>query len=210
MSVNKSQQVTTSRSRFRQESKRSDRHRHTTTRATHARRQERAPHARDTHATTRAPHARDTHATRTKTGASAPRTRHARDTHATRTRHARDKEPSKEASSKAPPRPPASISSAKAAWWKAAGQLPAREHELFRAQEHAVQVAEQHEHDRDRDQVALVELELHAVGSSALKLFAVNTSQFQSSCSRPTLPARCLLVCSTSERAAKVSSCKVL
>ena len=73
---------------------------------------------------------------------------------------------------------------AKAAWWKAAGQLPAREHELFRAQEHAVQVAEQREHDRDRDQVALVELELHAVGGSALKLFTVNTSKFYSFCSR--------------------------
>ena len=71
----------------------------------------------------------------------APRTRHARDNEsAPRTRHARDKEPSKEASSKAPPRPPASISSANAACWDAAGQLPAREHELFRAQEHAVQV----------------------------------------------------------------------
>ena len=47
-----------------------------------------------------------------------------------------------------------------------------------------MQVAEQREHDRDRDQVALVELELHAVGSSALKLFTVNTRKFHLSSTR--------------------------
>ena len=73
-------------------------------------------------------------------------------------------------------RPEARLRAAEAA--ETARQLSARVHELFRAQEHAVQVAEQHEHEHDRDQVALMELQFHAVGSSALKLFMANTSKF--------------------------------
>ena len=46
-------------------------------------------------------------------------------------------------------------------------EIPACAHQLLGAQQHAVQVAQQHENDRDRDQVALVELQLHAAGRTS-------------------------------------------